>query len=142
MAKKLMNLRYIGSVPSLIGKGKEFIYTVTSIQSKRYDDNRYDDNISLKKWNKLPSPRCWGWFGTLREAKKAVKINAGDMAECCYYNFVVIEKIFSGIPVMPDENVLWFHWEVDPKDPDKFKGKWVKCEEPKWAENIIGWSLG
>lgn len=139
---KMTNTRFLGSVrgykPSKIKK----IFTVTSVNARRY----WDFKKNKQSMNpKAPDPRCWGWLGSLKEAQAAVKSNAGDMAECCYYTHIVIEEVASGIPSMmfsDTDKQFWYEWKVDPKDPDRFKGKWVKCKIPVWAGGIVGWGIG
>jgi len=133
-----MSFRYLGSTPGYLGKNKkgkdanieddlEEIYFVTSLHET-------EDG-----WDRT---RTWGWFRTYKEASKSVKMNAGDMAECCYYSHTVIEKMPCGIPSMAGEFQRWFKWVVDPKDKDRFRGKWMRCSKPVWSEGIIGFSIG
>jgi hypothetical protein len=137
---KITKVTYLGSTSGFKAKGKP-IYTVTSIQADTY----LEDSQKKYKPRKHPTrPRCWGWLPSLKEAKLAVKHNAGDMAECCYYSHAVIEEIFPGIPSMmfsDQDYQIWYEWKVDPKDPHGFRGKWVKCKCPKWATGICGWGI-
>lgn len=117
---------FIGSFKGLASIGE--IFTVTSIEGSKKGSDMHRDS------------RCWGWFPTEAEAKKAVKKNAGDMFEMSYTH-IVIEKVPAGIVVMA-EAVHWYEWTMtNTKTPYK-DGKWVKCQQPKWAEGTINWSLG
>jgi hypothetical protein len=135
---KITSWTYLGTARGYSGKSEQFIYTVSSIDERRYI-NGYD--------RKSHDTRCWGWYPTLREAKTAVNGNAGDLAECCYYTHALIEKVQSGIPSLgmagePGETEHWYRWKVDPKDLHGFKGQWHSCNKPKWSEGLVGFSLG
>lgn len=138
--EKGIKATYLGSSAIYTGKSKNIpvVYFITSIWDRSEQDPR--------STNKRPSSRrCWGWMPTLEEAKEAVKRNSGDMAECCYYTYMVIEKVQCGIPAIPlftKDSEIWYKWHVDPKDPNKFRGKWLLCEKPKWSNNTCGWSIG
>jgi len=139
---KISNVTYLGSTSGFKSARKvKPIYTVTSVQADTY----LEDSKKKYKPRKHPTyPRCWGWLPTLKEAKSTVKCNAGDMAECCYYSHAVIEEVYPGIPAMMFSNPdfqIWYEWIVDPKDSQRFRGKWVKCPIPKWAVGICGWSF-
>jgi len=123
IAKKMTNVKFIGSFQGLLAKGH--IFTVTSIQTTIY-----------KNKEKSANRRCWGWFPTEKEAKHAVDINAGDMMEISY-TYVVIEKHPAGILVEPVV-IAWYKWTG--RYP---KGKiWKRCKAPEWAEGTIGWGFG
>ena len=153
LLKKLKpeNMTYLGSTAGFQSKDKSKIYTVTSINWYRYlyetlkkKPTKAQAKILDKVVKKAPTPRCWGWLPNLKEAQRAVAANAGDMAECCYYTHAVIEEVGAGIPSMmfsDHEKTWWYEWHVDPKDPHKFRGQWVKCPKPKWAEGICGWGI-
>lgn len=128
MKKSKIRFTYLGSSSGYLGKNEKpsVIYTVTSIQGDP----------------KRSRTRCWGWYPTLEEAIESVKMNAGDMAECCYYSHVVIEVVSCGIPSIPSDKEHWFKWKVDPKDKHGFNGQWHKCSKPAWSIGFKGWSLG
>jgi hypothetical protein len=72
-------------------------------------------------------------------------MQCGDMAECCYYTHLVIEEQVSGIPALmfsDSDEQFWYKWKVNSKDPDRFRGQWIKCEIPIWAKSITGWAMG
>jgi len=129
--------KFIGSTQGYSGNDDGLcIYTVTSIDEEHYSP------IGSGRDN-----RCWGWYPTLKEAKTAVKNNAGDMAECCSYTHIVIEKTACGIPSLgmagdSDETENWYKWKMDPSDPYHFRGQWHTCKKPKWSEGIVGMGLG
>lgn len=115
---KIKNLKFLGSFPGLLD-GDHEIFLVTS-----------STKTGLRS-------RCWGWYLTLREAKKAVKINAGDMHEM-EYKWVVIERVQAGIPSL-SEQVCWYHLVMG---STYMKNKWVSCPQPKIMEHVIGWGIG
>lgn len=87
---------------------------------------------------KTKDKRCWGWWPTDKQAKDSVKINDCDMHETVY-NYLVIEKM----PPYPTGCAVigyskqWYKWEGTYEN-----GKWKSCDEPEWAENTVGWSMG
>jgi hypothetical protein len=99
------------------------IYFVTGIQNRTNSES-------------VGRSRCWGYFFNLEEAKKDVTNNYTDMAENNYYNFIVIEKIPSGIlPCITGiEIIQWYMY--NPKI-DKYED----CETPEWSKNIVQWAL-
>jgi hypothetical protein len=141
----IKNMTYLGSTHIFQSKSKRKAYFVTSINSRKYlcwSLKRKPTKIEISISDKAPDPRCWGWVPTLKEAQQAVKANSGDMAECCYYTHVVIEELNASIPSLSlGDRTWWYKWCVDPKDPHKFHGQWLKCLKPKWAENICNWAL-
>ena len=131
--EKIKSWNYLGSSQGYSGRTREHIFLVTSVDAISFMDGTEKGHES----------RCWGWYPTLKEAKKAVKMNAGDMAECCYYTHVVIEKMACGIPALSDDTKeFWYLWKVDPKDKNRFRGEWLVCKKPKWSEHIVGWGIG
>lgn len=80
--------------------------------------------------------RCWGYFFDLELAKEDVKNNTLDIAEDNYYNYLVIEKIPSGIcPIFKGiEEVQWY--KHDPSD-----NKYKECEKPEWSTSCCQWAL-
>ena len=152
--EKIESIEYIGSSQGYLGKinGKNVrypedldklpaIYLIASLHEKGHDAKASAED--RKKY--MHRDRTWGWYPTLAEAKQAVKNNAGDMAECCSYTHVVIERVRAGIPSCETEedSRLWFKWEVGTKNnPHGFWGKWVPCKTPTWAVGIIGFTIG
>jgi len=147
LASKKTTFTHLGRTYGFKSRSRKPIYMVTSVNGFRYlspeqiapTKNKY--LLKRHKENRIPKPRCWGWVPTLEEARIAAKINAGDMAECCYYTHLVIEEIAAGIPSMmfsDSDKTWWYEWHVDPKDPHRFRGKWIKCLKPAWAEGICG----
>lgn len=126
---------YLGTTYGFSGDNAAFIYTVTSIH--------IIDKVIKRKLveNYNQSHRCWGWYPTLKEAKKAVRYNVADMHECSF-NYAVIEKTPFGIPAISDVGAWWYKWIPDPSDEHNMQGKWQACERPEWAKGIIGWGIG
>jgi hypothetical protein len=151
--KSITNVHYLGTSCAFQSRTKRKVYFVTSIDANGYyrwvvkgkpktKAQKKACKYLEKLCDKAATPRCWGWVPTLKEAQLAVKLNSGDMAECCYYTHVVIEELGPGIPnVDVSAKTWWYQWKVDPKDPNKFEGKWVECAKPCWSEHICGWSL-
>jgi hypothetical protein len=143
--KQISKTTYLGSTKIFQSKSKMKIYAVTSVSERKqfmWALKRKPTKAEIKISDRAAEPRCWGWVPTLREAQDAVKSNAGDMAECCYYTHVVIEELGPSIPCIPSvDRTWWYEWHVDPKDPNKFRGQWLKCPQPVWAKNICNWAL-
>lgn len=150
---KITDVHHLGTTCAFQSKTKKKIYFVTSVNANKYyrwavkgepktkkqkEACKYLEKVS----DKAPEPRCWGWVPTLKEAQAAVKLNSGDMAECCYYTHALIEELGPGIPNfdLPAKE-WWYQWKVDPKDPHKFRGVWLKCPKPYWSEGTCCWSL-
>ena len=68
------------------------------------------------------SPRCFGFYYFLPFAEQAVRENRCNIQES-YYEYVVIEKIGTGIHAMAEDK-MWFRW-VTGSSPH-----WEKCERP------------
>lgn len=76
------------------------------------------------------SIRCFGYYGELENAKKAVEQNLGGMHEQLY-DFLVIEKFKPGVHTV-GEIVQWYKWNHS----------WEPIERPRWAEGIVNWGIG
>ena len=86
------------------------IYTITSIPI-----------------NPRQSPRCFGFYYFLPFAERAVRENHCDMQEC-YYSYIVIEKIGTGIHAGATE-VKWYRWVFAGEHNEP--AYWEECERPK-----------
>ena len=77
-------------------KKNEVIYLVRcySLNLKSFDD-------------RIIRERTWGFYKSLRTARKCVKENWTDLFEAGYYNYAVIMKMPQGICVHP-ELVEWY----------------------------------
>lgn len=130
MKKKVSGFKYIGSFQRILGKEKP-IYMITSVRVLSPKKGQDPGDSRLQK-----DRRCWGWVATLKEAKHAVAINAGDMHECSY-NYVLIEEVPPGICIEA-KIVSWY----------VFTGKypqgraWKRCKTPVWVGGTINWSIG
>lgn len=128
-SEKMKKVTYLGSSPAVPGKTDFAIYTVSSVHE-----------LYVRGAGSYPRSRCWGYFLTLEEAQEAVKVNAGDMAERCYYTHVVIEKIAPGIPggAFSDlDAVIWYQWQRNPQDESWFEGAWIPVDRPEWSLGTI-----
>lgn len=54
--------------------------------------------------------RTVGYTNSFTEAVKIANSNAGDIYECGYYNYLVIEDIKEGL-YQYDTNPKWFKWD-------------------------------
>jgi hypothetical protein len=81
--------------------------------------------------------RCVGFFTTFSQAEKCVIENWGDIFEY-YYDFAVVEEVTEGLyNCCQGDNYLkqWYKWNSKVK-------RYKKVKEPKFAKNIINWSIG
>jgi len=124
-----MEVTYLGSSRNYPLESTPPVYMVASY--------RIDENSTSLKWNEN---RTWGWLPTLEHARKAVKMNSGDMHETTF-NYVIIEKVPAGICVL-NEIVEVYKWQPDKTDKNNFRGKWVKCKKPKCFENVLNLTIG
>lgn len=72
------------------------------------------------------SGRCVGFYFELSKAITAVVDNYGDIYECGYYPYCVIESVKSGIYAL-ERKELWFKWDINkqcyisiPEKPKRF----------------------
>jgi hypothetical protein len=102
------------------------IYTVTS-----YYHTKAPGNVKS---------RTWGWFPTLEMARRTVEVNDGDMQEF-RYNYIIVENVPWGI-LAYDRKVEWYKWVPTSLKGNRCRGNWVRCRQPSWAKNTVGWSMG
>jgi hypothetical protein len=126
---KLTGLVYLGSAPVFHLDNTAPVYMVVSL---RFDKGAHPGVYSER--------RTWGWLPTLADARKTVAMNCGDMHETTF-NYVIIEKVPAGICVI-NEVVDVYKWLPDKRDKNHWRGKWVKCQKPKWMGNICNWTVG
>lgn len=94
------------------------IYTITTIRMKEYIRNR-----------------CVGFYYDLNKAVAAVENNDGDIYECGYYPFCVIEDVREGIyNILRSE--IWFEWNKEQNGYRKIK------EKPKEFAQTVCFSIG
>lgn len=114
-----VEVRYLGSFSLARASGPP-IYVVTAIQ-----------------WNDLGSRR-WGWFPDKEQAFASVQRNDGDLYECGYYPFIVVEEMLPGIlPIAFHDKRWWFVWEGD-----YATGGYRTTPCPTKYENVIGFGMG
>jgi hypothetical protein len=77
--------------------------------------------------------RSVGFFYLKADAERCLAENWGDIYECGYYPFAVIERVEQGIYTVP-RSEYWYKWD------DKKKG-YVPCEKPDRFKQVCGWSL-
>ena len=101
------------------------IYTITAIE---------------KRENKMPNNRTFGYFTSLKRSFLAVEHNEYDMHEGSY-NFIVIEKLRTGIHPVPPEDEWWYRWH---KDDERwvFLGNGRFGGRPKQFSHVCNWSIG
>lgn len=88
-----------------------------------------------------------GWFESFKEAEDAILSNQADMYEHGEYNVALIEKIYSGLYVKPEET--WYavdafgeQYNPETQDFDLLEYKVERCEKPMIFEHICGFSMG
>lgn len=89
---------------------------------------------SVRYTSRNECDRCWGWYPTEKEAKKAISVNDCDMQEH-YYNYIILEQMppYSLGCSCKGYKKKWYKWQ---------KSMWKSCKEPVWAKNVIGWGVG
>lgn len=87
--------------------------------------------------------RCVGYFNTFEEAEKATLENWGDIYECGYYQYVVIEAIKPGLYSI-DIHPTWYEAKWIESNAEYPLGRYevTKIETPDFAECMCGWSIG
>lgn len=78
--------------------------------------------------------RTVGFYNSFEKAEKAVENNYGDIYECGYYNYAVIENIEEGL-YQYDFKGKWYRWN---EDNDAFE----RCERPNRIEDSNFSSIG
>jgi len=117
-------LRFIGSFVIRTFSPRKLVYLVTSVEKDGFES------------------RCWGWFKTLKRARRAVLNNEGDMHETTYTH-VVIEACPEGVCAIGLHDPSFREWYKINKDVPKYMDRnWEKCEPPKWSDGIIGYGVG
>ena len=84
-----------------------------------------------RKYFSLIRKRTWGWLSSLKEAKKCIRENWGDLYEG-EYSYAVIEEVAEGILIMPGRE-WWYQWEGTWE-----KGKYKQGKKPKEYEGVCG----
>jgi hypothetical protein len=82
---------------------------------------------------RVEAKRTFGYFHHEIDALDAVAENRCNMHECLY-NYLVIERVPSGIHAMA-ESEQWYQW-------DEVENKWAFCTKPTTLEGIISWAVG
>lgn len=87
--------------------------------------------------------RCVGYFDTFNEAETAALENWGDIYECGYYEYVVIEAIGSGL-YQTDFHPSWYKAEWVESSKEHLAGRYsvTKIDPPEFASHICGWGIG
>lgn len=84
-------------------------------------------------------PRCVGYFLTFQAAENNVLVNRGDMFECGYYNYAIIEEVCEGIYPISCIDHRWFY-----KFVFSYEGEdaITPCSDPEFAKAIYCFSIG
>lgn len=98
------------------------IFTVTTIR-------RVDPNSGIGF-----GARTVGWYKKYKKAEECVLKNFGDIYECGYYPYAVIEEVEEGLYPY-NENTWWFAWDQDKK-------AYLPIEKPEKLKNICNYSIG
>jgi len=93
----------------------DIIYTVVTVQHNEKD-------------------RCVGWFPNKEDATEVIVENHGDINECGYYPYALIESVKPGL-YNCDREEIWFKWDDD-------KNQYIKCDKPDNFKNSICYSMG
>lgn len=104
-----------------------YFITAFGVDSDSLDEfeKKYDPN-------KVTRARCFGYFSSFEEAKKAVDENRFDMNEAGYYTWIVIEDLHEGIhPIAVIRG--WWRWDQTGKKAGE--GSWeAGFKAPKFSE--------
>jgi len=102
------------------------IYTVTTV---RFKTVRFKGPLDM-------DDRCVGFFHGYKNAVLSVVGNYGDIYECGYYPYVVIEELTEGFYPHP-KSFQWFKWNSDIKGYDE-----CCIPEELCGENISNFGIG
>jgi len=123
-----------------------YAYTVTCL----YDIPPYCD-LSLSKeerkakmteYRNHGGARTFGWYHHLKDAKKAILENRGDIHECSY-KYAIIERLSQGVHGgwMHGYEEYWYEWSGDDwRETDS--GGYHPIDKPELVKKVIGWSWG
>jgi hypothetical protein len=82
---------------------------------------------------KAKSKRCFGFYLSDEEARRAIERNYGEMHEALYY-YLVLEMMLPGIhPQVHQES--WYEWDSDQR-------RWVPSVKPDEFVGIVNWAVG
>ena len=91
-----------------------------------------DRCLSVALPKRVVRNRSVGWFPTLDRAEEVVMNNEGDIYECGYYNYCVIEKVSPGL--YPDvSREEWFEWK---------NGGYTLIPKPDWLKDSLNFGIG
>lgn len=100
------------------------IFTVTTLR-------RIDPNSGIGFGG-----RTVAWYKDFKDAEKCILTNSGDINECGYYPYAVVEEVEEGLyPI--NEKVWWFEWQGGFKN-----GGYKPIEQPEKLKNICNYSIG
>ena len=99
------------------------------------------------KGSKIVRDRTHGWYLNKEEAIQCVKDNWGDIYECGYYNYALVEKSVEGLYNMntPGWEEHWFsvkpvHFEYESQPTTEYIVKSV--DKPEFLEGVVNFSMG
>lgn len=92
-----------------------------------YFVNTFKDTIS-------PQNRCVGYFKSFDDAKRIILNNIGDIYECGYYPYAMIEKIEEGL-YSNSRIVTFFKWS-------SVKNMYIECKVPETFLHLAGFAIG
>ena len=121
----------------------KYIYTLTGIyfgfkyqNHKMSRDGKFHSyykrtSKSQKKIFTIIDSRTWGWFTKLKDAKRGIEKNFGDIFEGMY-NMAVIEKVPEGMVVNVPVREWWYVWSGSWEN-----GGYVPAVKPKQYQGVI-----
>jgi len=121
------------------------IYTITQVGKKVISLPNTFKKLGSKKSNtesfEFINSRCIGYFFDIAQAKKLVKLNAGDLNKVGAYPWVVIEEVREGFYSFGRKE-HWYQYNLE-------TGKYIKCKKQDLPEflnpkthNICNWGFG
>ena len=112
---------------------KKPIYFITSVYGPEHRNRNHKE-----QFHQLRHSRCWGWWPTLKEARKSVKCNDCDMHETDF-EYLVIESVspYMLAAALDTYTKEWYRWHGN-----NDTGKWKAIKDPKWSKSIIGYGIG
>lgn len=108
-----------------------YIYFVTTVF--------IDNNIPAKKFGQVKRSRCWGFYYSLKDAIRGMKMSCSD--EAGHYNYCVIERYSPGIYAVCNFE-KWYFWQKDYIRNCKEKDFWGEASKPENCKQIINFAIG
>lgn len=94
-----------------------------------------DLSIPANKFGQVKRSRCWGFYYSLKDAIRGMKMSCSD--EAGHYNYCVIERYSPGIYAVQSFE-KWYKWN----EIGYGNNSWVLTEKPENCKQIINFAIG